>query len=156
MPAPIDPNVSFRLVQAGPLPATLASEKDAIHKAISRYYDAVSRSAAEAAAFYGEPTLLVLPNQVTMLAKRADVEDFLAKLLAGLKPLGYSYSKVVDPRTKLLNPTTAIYSTIAIRFKADGSEMQRAGFTYLLQKDNSGWRIHGLIATDLDKLVNAD
>jgi ketosteroid isomerase-like protein len=122
------------LAQANPLPATLASEKDAIHKAVSGYYDAVSRSAAEAAAFYGEPALLVLPNQVRVLATRADVEDFLAKLLAGLKPLGYSYSKLLDPRVKLLNATTAIYSTIAIRFKADGSEMQRAGFTYLLQK----------------------
>jgi len=65
----------------------LASEKDAVHKGIGGYYDAVSRSAAEGAAFYGEPTLLVLPNQVTVLAKRADVEDFLAKLLAGLRPL---------------------------------------------------------------------
>jgi hypothetical protein len=86
----------------------LASEKDAVHKAIGGYYDAVSRSAAEGAAFYGKPTLLVLPNQVTVLAKRAEVEDFLAKLLAGLRPLGYSYSKVVDPRIKLLHPTTAI------------------------------------------------
>jgi hypothetical protein len=131
-------------------------EKDAIHKVISEYYDAVGRSAAEAAAFYGEPALLVLPNQVSMLAKRSDVDDFLAKLLAGLKPQGYSYSKVIDPRIRLLNSTTAIYSTIAIRFKADGSEMQRAGFTYLLQKDNFGWNIHELIATDLDKLISAD
>lgn len=56
----------------------------------------------------------------------------------------------------MLNATTAIVSTIAIRFKADDAEMQRAGFTYLLKKDNSGWKIHELIATDLDKLVSAD
>jgi hypothetical protein len=34
--------------------------------------------------------------------------------------------------------------------------MQRAGFTYLLKKDDSGWKIHELIATDLDKLISGD
>ena len=150
------PNVPLQLAQASPSPATLANEKDAIHKAVSDYFDAFGRSAAEAATFYGEPTLLVLPNQVKVLSKRADVEDFLAKTLTGLTPLGYSYSKVVDPRIRLLNATTAIYSTVAVRFKADGTEMQRLGVTYLRQKDNSAWKIREIIATDLDKLVNAD
>jgi ketosteroid isomerase-like protein len=148
---PSEPSVPFRLAQASSTPA-LANESDAIQKVLSAYYDAVSRSAAEAATFYGEPTLLVLPTQVTVLSKRADVEEFLAKIFAGLKPLGYSHSKILDPRIKMLNATTALYSTSAIRFKTDGTEMQRAGFTYLLRKDNSGWKIHGLIATDLDKL----
>jgi ketosteroid isomerase-like protein len=153
---PSEPKAVFRLAQANPASPSLTAEKDAIHKVIHGYYDAVGRSPVEAAAFYGEPALLVLPNQVGMLAKRSDVEDFLAKLLAGLKPQGYSHSKVVDPRIRLLNSTTAIYSTIAIRFRADGSELQRAGFTYLLQKDSTGWKIHELIATDLDKLVTDD
>jgi NTF2-like protein (DUF6841) len=142
--------------QTEPSSVMLATEKEAICQVVSGYYDALARDPAAAAAFYGEPTLIVLANQVTMLATRTDVEGFLAKLLASLKPLGYSYSKVVDPRIKLLNATTAIYSTIAIRFRADGTEMQRAGFTYLLQKDNSRWKIRGLIATDVDKLVSAD
>lgn len=147
---------ALRFAQTKPGTTILSNERDAIHKVISGYYDATSRSPAEGATFYGEPTLLVLPNQVTVLAKRSDVEEFLAKLVAGLKPLGFAYAKVVDPHIKFLNPTTAMYSTMAIRFKADGTEMQRAGFTYLLQKDNSGWRIRELIATDLDKLMNTD
>jgi ketosteroid isomerase-like protein len=155
-PVPADRFVPVQLAQTTPSSAISATEKDAIHQVVSGYYDAFARDSAAAAAFYGEPTLIVLPNQVIILATRPDVEAFLAKSLASLKPLGYSYSKVVDPRTKLLNATTSIYSTIAVRSKADGTEMQRAGFTYLLQKDNSGWKIRGLIATDLDKLVNAD
>jgi hypothetical protein len=150
------PRAAFQLAQVSPLLVSPTSEKEAIHKAVSGYYDAAARSATEAATFYGEPTLLVLPNQVTVLSKRADVEDFLAKLLASLKAQGYSYTKVVDPHVKLLNATTAIYSTVAVRFKADGTEMQRAGFTYLLRKNNADWKIHELIATDIDKLLNAD
>jgi ketosteroid isomerase-like protein len=150
------PNVSFQLAQASPSSAGSASEKDAIHKVVSEYYDAVSKSSTAAAVFYGEPTLMVLPNEVTVFSKRADVETFFAKLLATLKPLGYSCSKLIDPRIKPLNATTAMYGTIAVRFKADGTEIQRAGFTYLLKKDNSGWKIHELIATDLDKLISGD
>jgi ketosteroid isomerase-like protein len=152
----LEPNVPLQLAQASPSSSTLDSERVSIQKALSDYADAFSRSAAEAATFYGEPTLLVLPNQVKVLSKRADVEDLFAKTLAGLTPLGYSYSKFVDPRIRLLNATTAICSAVAVRFKADGTEMQRLGVTYLLHKDNSDWKIHELIPTDLDKLVSTD
>ena len=74
-------------------------------------------------------TLVVLPNQVIVLSTRADVEAFSISLWP-----------VVN----------------AIRMKVDGTEMQRSGFTYLLQKSNAGWRIHEIIATDVDKLISAD
>jgi hypothetical protein len=148
--------VPVQLAQTTPAVAISATEKDAIQKAVSGYYDAVSRDPAEAASFYGEPTMMVLPNEVFTLSKRSDVEGFLVKLLGGLKPLGYSYSKLGDPRIKMLGATTAIYSTIAVRYKADGTELQRAGFTYVLHKGDTGWKIHELIATDQDKLVSAD
>jgi hypothetical protein len=145
-----------RLAQANVPPTAPINEEDAIHKIISDYYDAVPRSSAAAAAFYGEPTVIVLANEVIVYSKRADMEARLANGLARLKPLGYAYSKVIDPRVKLLNSSTAIYSTVAARYKADGTEIERAGFTYLLRKDSSGWKIHELVATDLDKLLRAD
>jgi hypothetical protein len=86
--------------------------------------------------------------------KRADVEARLAKVLSELKRLGYSYSKLADPRIKMLSTTTALYSVVAVRCKEDGSELRRAGFTYLLH-GNPNWRIYELIATDLDNLVVA-
>jgi hypothetical protein len=56
----------------------------------------------------------------------------------------------------MLNPTTALYATVAVRMKTDGTELQRAGFTYLLHKGTDGWKINELVATDLDKLIGAD
>jgi ketosteroid isomerase-like protein len=132
------------------------SEKDAIHDVVSGYYDAFGRDSAAASAFYGEPTLIVIPNQVILLKTRADVEASLDALVATLKANGYSHSKLGEHRVKLLNPTTALYSTVAIRMKADGTELQRSGFTYLLHKSDAGWKIHEIIATDLDKLISAD
>jgi hypothetical protein len=147
--------ISF--AQVVPSAAPLASsERDAIQQLISGYYDAVGRDPAEAASFYGEPSMIVLPNDVLAMNNRFDVERFLANLVGSLRSLGYSHSKLNDPRIKFLNNNTAIYSAIAIRYKIDGSELQRAGFTYLLRKGPSGWKIHELVATDLDKLVSAD
>jgi hypothetical protein len=76
-----------------------------------------ARDSAGAAAFYGEPTLIVLPTEVLALPTRKDVEAFLAKLLGSLKPLGYSSTKLSDWRIKILNPTTALYATVAVRIK---------------------------------------
>jgi hypothetical protein len=155
-PMTIDRSVSVRLAQVTPPTATSVSEKDDIHAVLTGYYDTFGRDSAAASEFYGEPTLIVLPNQVVMLGTRADVKAFFDKLVAGLKPSGYSHSKLGEHRIKLLNSTTALYSTVAIRMKSDGTEMQRSGFTYLLQKSNAGWKMHQIIATDLDKLISAD
>ena len=134
----------------------LSGEQDAIHQVVGAYYEAFARDPAAAAAFYGEPALIVLPNEILTLATRGDVEAFLAKLLGSLKPLGYSSTRLSVPRVKMLNSTTALYCTVAIRMKTDGTELQRAGFTYLLHKGGAGWKINEVIATDPVKLISAD
>ena len=145
---------SVQLAQATSTTATSVSEKDNIHGVLSAYYG--TRDSAAASAFFGEPSLIVLPNQVVALGTRADVEAFFDKLAASRKSSGYSHSNLGNHHVKLLNSTTALYSAIAIRMKADGTEMQRSGFTYLLHKENTGWRIHSIVATDVDKLITAD
>ncbi len=130
-----------------------STDRDAIQQVMNGYYDAFGRDEAAAAAFYGEPTMIVLPNQIVALSKRTDVEAFFDKFVASLKPSGYARSKMEGaPHIRLLNATTVLYSTVAARLNADGTEIQRAGFTYLLQKGSAGWKIHEIIATDIDKL----
>jgi hypothetical protein len=74
--------------------------------------------------------------------------------VASLKPSGFSHSKLGEHHVKLLNSTTAFCSAVTIRVKADGTEIQRSGFTYLLHKTDAGWKIYELIGTDLDKLIS--
>ena len=133
-----------------------ANEKDAVQRVVLDYYHAVSRDPASAAAHYGKPAMVVLPSKILDLGSPAEVEEFFEKLLEELRPLGYAESKPEDPRIKMLSATTAIYSAVSVRQKADGSELQRAGFTYLLHKGDTGWKIHALITTDVDKLVRDD
>ena len=141
---------------ASPPVAEPAHEYEDIHEVVRGYYEAFGRDSAAAAAFFGEPSLIVSPTEVIAVSTRAELASTLDKFAANLKAQGFSHSKVSDPRVKLLNPATALYGMVAIRMKADGTELQRAGFTYLLHKGGAGWRIHEIIPTEIDKLISGD
>jgi len=90
------------MAQATQPVTTSVNEQEAIHKVLGGYYDAFGRdSAAASASFYGEPTLIIRPNDVVLLTSRADIEAFFDKFVAGLKSSGYSHSKLGDHRVKL-------------------------------------------------------
>jgi ketosteroid isomerase-like protein len=129
------------------------SEQEAIRALLNRYYETFGRNAVALSHFYSEPALVVFPNQLIRLDSRADVVSFFDKLALSLRPSGFSL-EMVDCRVRLLNPTTALCSAVALRLKADGTEMQRAGATYLLHKSGGEWKIHETIGTDLDNLIS--
>ncbi len=136
------------------LPKT-SNDEQAIHQVVSGYYHTFVSDPVGAATYYGAPALVVLPNEVVFLATRKDVEPFLTKGRNDLKARGYLNTKMYASRIKRLNATTALYGTIAIRMKVDGAELERAAFTYLLHKGNAGWKIYGLITTDVDSMTDA-
>ena len=76
------------LVLAVLAPFALAEDdEDAIHQLMSGYYEAFAHDPAVASKFFGEPMLLVLPNQVQVLGTSAEIEGFLSKTWRNLKPL---------------------------------------------------------------------
>jgi ketosteroid isomerase-like protein len=155
-PLHINRPASVQFAQATPSTTITASETDAIKNVLGGYYDAFGRDSAAAAAFFGEPIVIVQRNQVIILNTRAELAASFDATTANRKALGYSHSKFDDYRVKLLNPTTALVGLVAILIKTDGSEMQRLGWTYLLRMGNAGWKIQEIIATDLDKLISSD
>ncbi len=133
----------------------MGSEQEVIRALLNGYYDTFGHDAAALANFYSEPALVVFPNQLIRLGSRADIASFFDKLAVSLRPSGFSHSKMVDCHVRLLNPTTALCSAVALRLTAAGTEMQRAGITYLLHKSDGEWKIHEAIGTDLDKLISS-
>ena len=93
------------------------------------------------------------PDNFRVMQTKAEVISFLDSLLVPVRPLGYDRSTCDYLSTKMLNPVMALCSTITVRRKADGSELQRRGTTYLLRKGADGWKIRQLMATDFDKLL---
>ena len=106
-----------------------------------------------AAAFYEEPASIVGPQAFLLLLTKTDVAKFLDDLLLSARPLGYAKSKLEYLATRMLNSEMALCSTITARWRADGSELQRVGTTYLLRRGTEGWKIRQLMMTDLDKLL---
>jgi hypothetical protein len=132
----------------------VAEGEGAVHEVVSQYYEAFVRDPKVAASYYGEPALIVLRDEVRSLSARADVEAFLKTARDTLMARGYLTTKMDASRMKRLSNSTALYATVAIRLKTDGTELERAAFTYLLHRDNNGWKIHALVATDADSLVS--
>jgi hypothetical protein len=48
---------------------------------------------------------------------------------------------------------TALAVGAAIRYKADGQELERVGVTYLLHKGNDGWKFAVMVLHDTDKVA---
>jgi hypothetical protein len=59
----------------------------------------------------------------------------------------------MERQVKLLGPTTAIVSGAAIRYKDNGSELERMGATYLLRLTKTGWKIVVLTAYPPDAII---
>ena len=123
--------------------------EETIHKVVAGYYEAFVRDSGLAATFYGEPTLIVLQNDVRCLPTRKDVQRFLADGLQNLRSLGYSNTRMTASHAKRLTASNALYTTVAVRMRADGTELQRAAFTYVLHRGSGGWKIHALIAGEV-------
>jgi hypothetical protein len=100
--------------------------------------------------FFHEPSALLSPAGVAALSTRADLAAALAPLLEGLRERGYARSELTRLHLKRLSLTTTLGSGVAVRYKADGQELERAGVTYLLHKTSSGWKIAALVTHDAD------
>jgi hypothetical protein len=55
-----------------------------------------------------------------------------------------------------LSATTVIAGGVAVRRKADGQELERAGVVYLLQKTNAGWQFATVVIHDADDALRPE
>jgi hypothetical protein len=125
-----------------------------ISDVIGRYFHEFARDPRAASQFYTEPTTMVLADRSLVLSHRGDIEAILEKSLVALRRRGYSHTTMLDPRTKLLNSTTALHGVIAVRLRTDGTTIEQLGVTFLLHKGQDCWQINAWIATDVDKLIS--
>lgn len=65
-----------------------------------------------------------------------------------LRARGYGRSEYSLLSSQTLSTTAALTIGTAIRYKADGQELERAGITYLLCKTGAGWKIAVMVLHD--------
>jgi ketosteroid isomerase-like protein len=116
--------------------------EDDVRQTLQAYEQAWSRhDAAAIAAFYFEPAMRVSKSGPVIRANRADQEAFFAGYLRAMTERGYERSEWELLDVSLLDAQTALASGIAVRYRADGTVLERVGLTYNLWKTGEGWKI---------------
>jgi hypothetical protein len=121
------------------------------------YYKAFSTLDPEAIApFFHEPSLLISPLGVTAARDGAAVGHTFTPVLQGLRTRGYGRSELTMLNVRQLSATVIWASGVAVRYKVDGSELERAGVTYVLNKAGSDWKMAVTILHDADRALRTE
>jgi hypothetical protein len=117
------------------------TDETAVRKTLSEYYCAFSTLNVRAILPYlNQPALLVGPLGVIPLPTPSAVEPIFGPVMESLRSRGYARSELGSQETRILSGQSALATGIAIRYRSDGEELERAGITYLLRKTDGAWR----------------
>jgi ketosteroid isomerase-like protein len=127
---------------AGRLLAGESAGEDEVTATLQAYESAWSRHDSDAiSSFYYEPAMRVGRGGPMVRPTRADQAAFFSSFLPGLVRQGYANSTLEETNVRLLDERTAVASAITVRYKTDGTVLDRLGVTYGLYKTNDGWKI---------------
>jgi ketosteroid isomerase-like protein len=117
---------------------------------LTRYYTTFSSLDVDSIApFFHEPCLFISPQGVVTSQTSENVKEVLKQIAEGLRPKGYGRSELTNLDVQRMSDATALARGVAVRYKADGHELERVGVTYVLQKSGDGWRIAVTVIHDV-------
>jgi ketosteroid isomerase-like protein len=124
------------------VPASAQETFEDVRQTLQAYEQAWSRHDAQAiAGFYFEPAMRVSKAGPVVRATRADQQTFFAGYLRAMIERGYERSEWESLNGRLLDAQTALASGVAVRYRLDGSILERVGLTYHFWKTGDGWKI---------------
>src|SRR5262245_53469870 len=109
---------------------------------LNDYYEAFSTLELTAiVSYFSEPSMSIGPQGVFSAASRRELADAFVPFIEGLKAKGYGRSEFAEPQVTMLNEHTALVRGVAVRYLADGREMERVRISYLLHLMDAAWKI---------------
>ena len=122
---------------------------EAVNQVIADYYRDFSTLKIEAILpYFNEPSLLVGPQGVIPIPNHAALAAVFGPVMEGLRAKGYGRSEFELDDAKSLSSSAALIGGVAIRYNADGRQLERVGITYVLHKTASGWKFATVILHD--------
>ncbi|HEY1339493.1 MAG TPA: nuclear transport factor 2 family protein [Bryobacteraceae bacterium] len=119
-------------------------------RTLTDYYRAFSTLKLDAIfPFFHEPATLISSQGVFVAAKPADVAAVFQQAIDGLRAAGFGHSELAVKDERSLSATASLIRGVAIRYHADGHELNRAGVTYVLNRTGDTWKIAVLILHDV-------
>lgn len=106
--------------------------------------------------FYHQPAILIDSERVFSVNNEAEIMAILTAIIDDLKKADYDHSETDNLTAKLLSKNTALVSGIGTRFKKDGSELGKFGFTYTMRKIDTDWKIIAGIIHDVETILELE
>jgi ketosteroid isomerase-like protein len=134
--------------------ARMSDQEAAVTQVLADYYNAFSTLDVQAILpCFNEPAVMIGSQGVFAVPTRAALAPIFATVMEDLRQKGYGHSELLTHRTSVLSATAALVSGVALRYKADGEELERVGVTYLLNQADKTWKIAVLVLHDPDRFA---
>jgi ketosteroid isomerase-like protein len=118
------------------------ADRDAVGKVMHDYFEAYSRGDMPAVMkFINVPFVVTGPKGFMTFTKADEALDWYTKFHDAAVKQGYAKTEWLDFGVKLLGQSYAIAGGTYVRYKTDGSELNRSGGTYLLNKVDGVWKV---------------
>jgi ketosteroid isomerase-like protein len=131
-----------------------AVNEDAALPTLVDYYRAFSTLEVQAVLpYFHEPSLLISPQGVFATPTFAAIGSVFTIVMEGLRTKEFGRSELSVGHVKSLSASETLVTGVAIRYKRDGQELERAGVTYVLHKTKMGWKIAVIILHDPDEIA---
>ena len=127
----------------------MSSPDDAALGVLANYYTAFSTLEVQAVwPYFHEPALLISPQGVFAVPGFEALATAFTPMMEGLRGREFGRSEFSLGYSQSLSASATLVSGVAIRYKRDGEELERAGVTYVLHKAEAGWKIAVIVLHD--------
>jgi hypothetical protein len=87
------------------------------------------------------------------MVSASEVRALLAQVMTDLTARGYARSEVTSRHVKPLGERIALLTANRVRFRADGTELERVGKIYTFIETVGGWKIVAAAVHDFEATV---
>jgi ketosteroid isomerase-like protein len=109
---------------------------------LHEYYKAFSSLELNAiVSHFCEPCMSIGPEGVFSAATRPELANAFAPFIETLRAKGYGRSEFAEAQVTMLSESVAFVRGLAVRYMADGREMERVQISYLMHRAETGWKI---------------
>jgi ketosteroid isomerase-like protein len=130
------------------------NEETVVIRVLADYYAAFSTLDIQAVLpYFHEPSMLIGPQGMFAAPTYAVLTTAFTTAMEGLRARGFGRSELSVRNVQSLSATTTLVTGVAVRYKADGQELERVGVTYVLQKVDTHWKIAVLIVHDANEVA---
>jgi len=132
----------------------MTDETSLIQKTFEQYADAFQAlEPAKVLPFYHFPAMLISPEKIAVIGNPIIGFFGFRKVMKDLKQRGFARSVAESLNVQQLSDNLAIVTGIVIRYRKDGSELERFDLNYTMRKVGDSWKI--IVGTLLEIAVKS-